>query len=209
MGIEYEVRGMKNLPIDQPFVIASKHQSAWDTFIFNIIILNCSYVVKRELFWFPFFGWFLKRVGMISIDRSGNISAIKKLLSDCQNRLEAGRSIVIFPQGTRTAPGVSMPYLPGVAAIYTHCHVPVVPTALNSGVFWPRRTLMKKPGTIIVEFLPLIEPGLPRHTFAKRLKSMIEPATEKLEEVAYSTEVRPNNSFWGEKNPAVDNRSDK
>jgi len=184
LGIDYEVRGRENLT-GEPVIIASKHQSAWDTLIFNAIILDCAYVVKRELLWFPFFGWFLSRVGMIGIDRSGGASALKRLVADCKQRLELGRSIIIFPQGTRTAPGAKRPYLPGTAALYTQCKVPVVPTALNSGVFWPRRTFLKHPGTVIVEFLPPIAPGMNRRDFSARLEADIESATARIEQEAY------------------------
>lgn len=183
LGIDYEVRGLENIG-KGPVIIASKHQSAWDTLVYNAILLDCAYVVKRELLWFPFFGWFLWRVGMVGIDRSGGAGAIKKLVADCRERLNAGRSIIIFPQGTRTAPGVEMPYLPGVAALYSQCKTPVVPTALNSGIFWPRRTFLKFPGTIIVEFLPRIEPGLPRREFSALLETQIETASRRLESEA-------------------------
>lgn len=181
MGIEYEIRGREHLPDGGPFIVASKHQSAWDTLIYNIIILDCAYVVKRELFWFPFFGWFLWRVGMIGIDRQGGASTIKFLVAACKQRLSEGRTVVIFPQGTRTPPGMTAPYLPGVSALYTQCDVPIVPAALNSGLFWPRRTLIKQPGKIIVEFLPAIGPGQPRRAFAAALEAAIEPATGRLE----------------------------
>ncbi len=184
MGIEYEIRGRENLPTDGPFIIASKHQSAWDTLIYNIIVLDCAYVVKRELFLFPFFGWFLWRVGMIGIDRKGGASTLKRLVASCKARLEVGRSIVIFPQGTRTPPSTKNPYLPGVAALYTQCNVPVVPTALNSGMFWPRRTFLKHPGTVVIEFLPAIEPGLRRREFSTLLEEAIESATTRIEEEA-------------------------
>jgi 1-acyl-sn-glycerol-3-phosphate acyltransferase len=184
MGIEFDVRGRENLPTNGPFIIASKHQSAWDTLIYNIIVLDCAYVVKRELFSFPFFGWFLWRVGMIGIDRKGGASTLKQLVANCKARLAEGRSIIIFPQGTRTAPGTQNPYLPGIAALYAQCNVPVVPTALNSGMFWPRRTFLKYPGTIVIEFLPAIEPGLKRREFSARLEAAIEPATTRIEEEA-------------------------
>ena len=178
-GIDYQVRGMENLP-DGPVILASKHQSAWDTLIYNTLVLDCAYVVKRELLWFPFFGWFLWRVGMIGVDREGGASALKNLVADARDRLAAGRSIVVFPQGTRTPPGEDRPYLAGIAALYGKCDVPVVPIALNSGVYWPRREFLKYPGTIVVEFLPPIEPGLDRKEFMKTLRERIEPASDKL-----------------------------
>tara|TARA_A100001037_G_C15110205_1_gene618579 strand:+ start:558 stop:1139 length:582 start_codon:yes stop_codon:yes gene_type:complete len=183
LGINYEIRGLEHLT-GKPVIIASKHQSAWETLVLNTIILDCAYVVKRELLWFPFFGWFLSRLGMIGIDRSGGASALKRLVADCKKRLESGRSIIIFPQGTRTPPGATQPYLPGTAALYTQCKVPVVPTALNSGIFWPRRTFLKRPGTVTLEFLPPIDPGMERREFSKHLEAEIETATIRIEREA-------------------------
>ena len=184
LGINYEIRGLEHLT-GEPMIIASKHQSAWETLVFNTIILDCAYVVKRELLWVPFFGWFLSRLGMIGIDRNGGAFALKRLVADCKERLKSGRSIIIFPQGTRTPPGAEQPYLPGTAALYSQCNVPVVPTALNSGIFWPRRTLLKRPGTVIVEFLPPIIPGMDRREFSKHLEAEIETATMRIELEAF------------------------
>ena len=179
-GIRCEVRGRENLP-PGPFIIASKHQSAWDTLIYNKLFEDCAYVLKRELFWFPFFGWFLWRVGMVAIDRGGGAKALKSLVEQVRERLAAGRSIVIFPQGTRTRPGAERPYLPGVSALYARSGAPVVPVALNSGLFWPRRQFLKRPGTIVLEILPPIPPGLTRREFERVLRERIEPATRRLE----------------------------
>ena len=184
LGINYEIRGLEHLK-GEPIIIASKHQSAWETLVFNTIILDCAYVVKRELLWVPFFGWFLSRLGMIGIDRNRGAFALKRLVADCKERLKSGRSIIIFPQGTRTPPGAEQPYLPGTAALYNQCNVPVVPTALNSGIFWPRRTLLKRPGTVIVEFLPPIIPGMDRREFSKHLEAEIETATIRIELEAF------------------------
>ena len=180
VGIRYEVRGRENLP-PGPFIIASKHQSAWDTLIYNKLFEDCAYVLKRELFWFPGFGWFLWRVGMVGIDRSGGAQALKSLVRQVRDRLAAGRNIIIFPQGTRTPPGADRPYLPGVSALYMQSGAPIVPVALNSGMFWPRRRFVKRPGLIIVEILPPILPGLKRKEFERVLRERIEPATRRLE----------------------------
>ena len=179
-GLRCEIRGRENLP-PGPLIIASKHQSAWDTLIYNVLFPDCAYVLKRELFWFPFFGWFLWRVGMIGIDRAGGAQALKGMVRDGREQLAAGRTLVIFPQGTRTAPGADRPYLPGVAALYKQCDAPVVPVALNSGLYWPRRRFEKRPGKIILEFLPPVPPGLDRRRFIEELRNRIEPATRRLE----------------------------
>ncbi len=183
VGIRCETRGEEHLP-EGAFILASKHQSAWDTLIYNVIFKDCAYVLKRELFWFPFFGWFLWRIGMIGIDRAGGASALKRMVRETQEWLTQGRKIIIFPQGTRTTPGAKRPYLPGVAALYGQCDVPVVPVALNSGMFWPRRRFVKRPGTIVLEFLPPIMPGLSRREFAAQLEERIEPATRRIESEA-------------------------
>ncbi len=181
LGIRYELRGTENIP-DGPAIFASKHQSAWDVLIYNLIVPDCAYVLKRELYRIPFWGWYVWRIGMVGIDRSAGAKALKKLVADATAILDSGRSIVIFPQGTRTAPGEDKPYLPGAAAIYTGAGYPVVPVALNSGSFWPRRTFVKKPGVVIVEFLPPIPPGLDRRAFLKQIETQIEPATQRLEQ---------------------------
>lgn len=189
-GIDYEVRGIEHLG-SRPVIIAAKHQSAWDTLIFNVLVLDCAYVVKRELLWFPFFGWFLWRVGMVGIDRKGGAGSLKRLVRDVNQRLADGRSIVIFPQGTRTATGTRRAYLPGTAALYTQCGVRVVPVALNSGQHWPRRRFLKFPGRITIEFLPPIEPGLDRRAFGALLEERIETATERLEAAAGAATTAP------------------
>ncbi len=180
VGIRCETRGEENLP-EGAFILASKHQSAWDTLIYNVVFKDCAYVLKRELFWFPFFGWFLWRVGMIGIDRSGGATALKRMVQETRKWLAEGRNIIIFPQGTRTPPGSARPYLPGVAALYGQCDVPVVPVALNSGMFWPRRKFVKRSGTVVLEFLPPIMPGLKRREFSAQLEERIETATRRIE----------------------------
>jgi 1-acyl-sn-glycerol-3-phosphate acyltransferase len=183
LGIRHELRGVENIP-DGPVIFASKHQSAWDTLIFNSIVPDCAYVLKRELFRIPLWGWFVWRVGMIGIDRAAGARALKRMVVDASDTLGQGRSIILFPQGTRTAPGEAKPYLPGAAALYRGSRYPVVPVALNSGLFWPRRKFRKTPGLITVEFLPPIAPGLDRRAFLKQLEGQIEPATARLEAMA-------------------------
>lgn len=183
LGIRFELRGLENRP-DGPAIYASKHQSAWDVIIFNLIIPDCAYVLKRELYRIPLWGWYVWRLGSVGIDRSGGARALKGMVSDATAILEQGRSIIVFPQGTRTPVGESRPYLPGTAALYKGTEFPVVPVALNSGVFWPRRTFRKNPGLITIEFLPPIEDGLNRRAFLKVLEEQIEPATRRLEQNA-------------------------
>ena len=128
----------------------------------------------------PFYGWMLKKGGMVAIDRDGGASTLKQMVRDSRAVIETGRPLVIFPEGTRSHPGEKLPYHPGVAAIYKQADVPVVPVALNSGLFWGRRSFAKKPGTIIIEFLPPLAQGLDRKTFMAELENAIEGNTNRL-----------------------------
>ena len=172
-GLDYEVRGRENLP-KGAVLIAAKHQSAWDTIIFSLLLWDHCFVLKKELTRIPLFGWYLTRAGLIPVDRRGGAAALKKMVADARQVAAAGRPIVIFPEGTRVAPGDHRPYHPGVAALYGQLDVPVVPCALNSGLFWGRRSFAKRPGTIVLEFLPAIAPGQPRKTFLAELEQAIE-----------------------------------
>jgi 1-acyl-sn-glycerol-3-phosphate acyltransferase len=182
-GIRHRVRGLENLPTGAA-IIASKHQSAWETLAFLLFLPYPVYVVKRELLAIPLFGPYLRKAGMIAVDREGGAAALRSLLDEARHSLELGRTIVIFPEGRRTAPGESRPYPPGVAALYTRLGAPVVPVALNSGRFWGRRSFLKHPGTITLEFLPPIEPGLERRRFVEALSQRIEDASQRLLEEA-------------------------
>ncbi len=184
LGIRYELRGLENRPAGAA-IYASKHQSAWDVLIYNLIVPDCAYVLKRELHWIPLWGWYVWRLGSVGIDRAGGARALKGMVSDAKRLLDQGRSIILFPQGTRTPPGESKPYLPGAAALYRGTAYPVVPVALNSGLFWPRREFRKTPGVITIEFLAPIAPGLNRRDFLKELEARIEPAARRLEQEAF------------------------
>lgn len=178
--IRYEIRGEEHLP-KGGFIIASKHQSAWDTVIFLKMFRRSSYILKKELLRIPFYGWYLPAMGMIAIDRKGGASALKDMVKTAKQRIAEGRVIVIFPEGTRTKPGAEIPeYQPGISAIYTQTDVPVVPAAVNSGLYWGKGQFLKKPGKIILEFLPPIPPGLKRKEFMEQLHSSIETTTKHL-----------------------------
>ncbi len=178
-NITYEVRGEEYIA-HSPVIYASKHQSAWDTLIFLVLFRNPAYVLKRELLRIPLWGWYLWRMGMIAIDRSGSTSSMKQMIRDSKDALYARRPIVIYPEGTRTAPGAAPKYHPGVTALYTLLHVPVVPVALNSGFYWGKDAFLKRPGKIIIEFLPHIEPGMNKTEFASQLENTIETASQRL-----------------------------
>ncbi len=178
-GLRHRVAGQENLPAGAA-IVAAKHQSAWETFALALILRDPAIVLKRELFWIPFYGWALARIGMIGIDRTAGARALRALTKATARRAAEGRPILVFPEGTRTAPGQRRPYHPGVYALYRALGVPVVPVALNSGLYWPRRKLVKRAGTIVVEFLPPIAPGLDRDAFMAELARRIEGATDRL-----------------------------
>ena len=178
-GIDYELRGGEHLP-SGPAIIAMKHQSAWDTLGAPALFGDVAIVVKRELLWIPCYGWYARKAGMVPIDRGAGATALKAMLRRAREVVAERRPIVIFPEGTRTAVGTKRSYHPGVAALYTQLGLPVVPVAVNSGLFWPRRSFLKQPGRIVVEMLPPLPPGLDRKAFLAELQSRIEIATERL-----------------------------
>jgi len=179
VGLEYEVRG-RPAGAPRPAVFAFKHQSAWETLAIHLLLDGAAIALKRELTLIPLFGWTLLHAGMIRVDRQGGPRALRGLIEGGRAALARGAPIVIFPEGTRVPPGEHRAYQPGVAALYRHLDCPVVPVALNSGVFWPRRSFVKRPGRVVVEFLPAIEPGLERKAFMTELHNRLEPATERL-----------------------------
>lgn len=186
LGITYEVRGREHM-IEGPVIYASKHQSAWDTVIFLTLFPRVAYVLKRELLRLPGWGWYLWRMHMIAIDRSAGASGMKHMIKQSKEALAEKRPIVIFPEGTRTRPGAEPHYHPGVVALYNMLNVPVVPVALNSGVFWGKNAFFKKPGKIVIEFLPPIAPGLPKAQFQQQLQDTVETATARLVAEASNT----------------------
>ncbi|NVJ93746.1 MAG: 1-acyl-sn-glycerol-3-phosphate acyltransferase [Methylocystaceae bacterium] len=179
-GINYELRGLENLPANGA-IIACKHQSAWDTAIFVMLNISTAYILKKELLKIPFYGWYVKRAGHIAVDRNAGASALKNMVKDVKEALARGRNVVIFPEGTRSNPGEPGNYQPGVAAIYTQTKQAVIPVALNSGLYWGRRSFLKNKGTIILEIMPPIEPGLKRKEFMDRLEKTIEDRSRELE----------------------------
>jgi 1-acyl-sn-glycerol-3-phosphate acyltransferase len=178
-GTKMEVRGREHLP-DGPFLIAAKHQSAWDTFALIPLFRDPAIVLKDELKWIPFYGWFCVKFRHILVKRDKGPSSLKSLIRDARERASHGREVVIFPEGTRRAPGAEPDYKPGYVALYEGLGLPCVPLALNSGMFWPRRSLMRYPGTIVVELLAPIPPGLPRKEFRDRIEREIEAASGRL-----------------------------
>src|SRR5437762_2200602 len=180
VGLDGEIRGLEHLP-KGACLIAMKHQSAWDTLILPVVLGEPAVVIKRELLWVPFYGWYAARAGSIAIDRRGGAGALRRMLADARDAANDGRAIVIFPEGTRTAPGQRLTYQPGVAALYQALALPLVPAAVNSGLYWGRRSFVKRPGRIVLSFLDPIPPGLPRREVRAELETRIETATAALE----------------------------
>ena len=178
-GLCHRVTGLENLP-KGPVIIAAKHQSSWETLAFTLLFDDIAIVLKRELLFIPVVGLAMARAGNIAVARGEGASALRGLLRQAKSVIAQRRSIVIFPEGTRVAPGDQKPYQIGTAALYRQLGVPVVPVALNSGLFWGRRKFVKRPGVITLEILPPIAPGLDRETFMATLRERIETATARL-----------------------------
>lgn len=187
VGLDFEVRGLDKLP-EPPFLVASKHQSAWETFALIPLFRDPALLMKRELFWIPLHGWFSHKFEMIPVDRDAGPSALRRMLQAARKRIKDGREIIIFPEGTRRPPGADPAYKTGIILLYNALKVPCVPVALNSGLFWPRRQWTRKPGTVVVEILDPIPPGLPRPEFLSRLENAIETASDGLLAEAQSTD---------------------
>ena len=179
VGTKLEVRGAEKLP-KGPCLVASKHQSAWETFALMPLFRDPALLMKRELFWIPFHGWFSRKFEMIPVDRDKGPAALRRMLREARKRVADRREIIIFPEGTRRPTGAPPDYKTGVILLYEALGIPCVPVALNSGVFWPRRSLERRPGTIVVEFLDTIPPGLPKAEFLARLTEAIETASARL-----------------------------
>jgi 1-acyl-sn-glycerol-3-phosphate acyltransferase len=177
--LTHRVGGLENMP-SGPVIFACKHQSSWETLAFSRLFPNSAIVLKRELLFIPVVGWAMGRVGNIAVERGDGAQALRGLVRQAKAAIADGRSILIFPEGTRTPVGSQRPYQVGTAALYRQLGVPVVPVALNSGLFWGRRQFIKWPGVIDVEVLPAIAPGLGREAFMATLRERIESATARL-----------------------------
>jgi 1-acyl-sn-glycerol-3-phosphate acyltransferase len=180
VGIRTVVEGGETIP-PGPCIIAAKHQSDWDIFaILPFTDDKPAYIAKRELIDIPFFGHAARSLHTISIDRRLGANAIPAMLAEARERIAAGCRIVIYPEGTRKAPLADPDYRQGVVRLYETLGVPVVPVALNSGLFWGRNSLLMWPGTARAKFLPAIPPGMPTAEFAALLKATIERETTRL-----------------------------
>jgi len=178
-GITVEWRGLDKIPAGA-FLVAAKHQSVWETFALLTLFRDPTYILKRELLWLPLFGWAAWRAGMIPVDRGGGKPALAAMAARVRDALAAGKQIIIFPEGTRRPPGAEPKYKYGIAHLYGEGVAACLPVALNSGLFWPRRQFLRRPGTITVEILDPIAPGLAIDDFFARLQRDLEAATARL-----------------------------
>jgi 1-acyl-sn-glycerol-3-phosphate acyltransferase len=178
-GIDVAWIGLEKIPRG-PLIVAAKHQSSWETFALLTLFDDPTFIVKRELMWIPLFGWYIWKARMIPVDRGARTQALVAMTERARVQLEGNRQLVIFPEGTRRAPGAEPAYKFGVAHLYAETGAPCLPVALNSGLVWPRRKFLRHPGTVRVEILDPIPPGLERAQFFERLKQDIEGATARL-----------------------------
>jgi 1-acyl-sn-glycerol-3-phosphate acyltransferase len=179
VGIRVEVRGRERLP-PGPVLVAAKHQAMIDTLLPFVLFDQPAVVLKKELLGMPIFGWYARQMEMIPVDREANMAALKAMLAAARTARGDGRVLVIFPEGTRQPIGAPPDYKPGVAALYRDLGLPCVPVALNSGLVWEGRGILRRPGTIVWEFLEPIPPGLKRDAFMQAMEERIEAGSDAL-----------------------------
>ncbi len=183
VGLRTRVRGLENLRRG-PVIIAVKHQSTWDVFALTNYFDEPAMILKSELMHIPLLGWYARKMDMIPVQRGKGRIAVRQMIKDARRRAEQGREIFIFPEGNRRPVGAEPRYKRGIAALYKELDLAVIPVALNSGLYWRRREFTRRPGEVIVEFLPAIEPGLEADEFMKQLQESLETASERLIEEA-------------------------
>ncbi|MBS4018992.1 MAG: 1-acyl-sn-glycerol-3-phosphate acyltransferase [Dechloromonas sp.] len=179
VGTRFEITGLENLP-EGSFILAPKHQSFWDAIAFFPYLRDPLYILKRELMWIPFFGWYIAKMRMVPVNRGKRSAALKAVVARTRKEMEQDRQLIIYPEGTRKAPGAEPEYKWGIVELYTQLGMPVVPVAHVAGLYWPRRKFMRYPGTIKARFLPPIPPGLPKEEFMRRLIAETESVVDEL-----------------------------
>ncbi len=189
-NIDADMRGLDNL-VKGPVIIASKHQSVWETFALAPYLTYPIVILKNELMWIPLLGWYAIKFGHIPVKRGKGSVTVQKLMQNAKKQLTGEKELLIFPEGTRKAPGAEPAYKTGTYRLYKNLNVPVIPVALNSGLYWPRRSFRRYPGTVVAQFLPAIQPGLSREEFMKTLEQQIEQASNHLIEEALNSENPP------------------
>jgi 1-acyl-sn-glycerol-3-phosphate acyltransferase len=178
-GLTLEYRGLENIP-PGGVLVAAKHQSLLETFALVKHASDFAVILKRQLTFIPVFGLYLIVGKQIAIDRSRGRLALQQIVAAAKPVLAAGRQVIIYPEGTRRPPGAPPDYKPGVALLYSTTGAPCLPVALNTGLFWRRRTLLRRPGIAVIEYLPAIPPGLGRNAFFELLETTIEAACARL-----------------------------
>ncbi|WP_036287054.1 1-acyl-sn-glycerol-3-phosphate acyltransferase [Methylosinus sp. PW1] len=179
VGLKFEFRGLENIP-KGPVIVACKHQSTWETFVLPLHSPDFSYILKRELVFIPFFGWYLMGAEQIGIDRAKGGKLLPQLIEKTKALFAQGRQLFIFPEGTRRPAGAPPLYKFGVAMLYRETGAACLPVALNSGLFWARKAFIVRPGTVVIEYLPIIPPGLEPRDFFERMQNTIESASDRL-----------------------------
>lgn len=179
MNIHLEIRGIENIPEGGAF-IAMKHQSSFDTFVMHTIVSHPAFIMKKELLKIPLYGQFCKNTGMIPVDRAGGLRALKDMMQKSGDAIDDGRQLIIFPEGSRSLPGGEVTYQSGIFGIYKYTKKPVIPVALNSGLYWPKKGHLVAGGHIVFDFLKPIEAGLSKKEFMDTLEHQIEDASRNL-----------------------------
>ena len=179
IGLTYEIEGLENLP-EGGYIISAKHQCFWDTFALIPTLPDPVYILKRELLWIPLFGWYAAKQKMIPINRSAKARAIPEMVARAKEELAQGRELIIYPEGTRKAPGAEPDYKYGIARLYSDLQVPVVPIVMHPGLFWPRHGFLRRPGHVKIRILKPIEPGMPPTDFFRHLIEYTERESDKL-----------------------------
>ena len=178
-GTRSRIVGLENLP-DGPFILAPKHQSFWDAIAFFPYLKDPLYILKRELLWIPFFGWYVMKMRMVPVNRGKRSIALKQVMARTREEMRSGRQLIIYPEGTRRAPGAEPSYKWGIVELYAELGMPVVPVAHQAGLFWPRRKFLRHPGTIDARFLKPIPAGLGKEEFLNRLMAETEAACDEM-----------------------------
>ena len=178
-GIEVEIRGQQYIK-QANCIYAGKHESALETYILTNFIKTAVFILKKELTYIPLFGWAQYFYGMIPINRSAGSKAMKDMLTAARNRINLGRPIIIFPEGTRKAPREKPNYKPGVALLYNHLNVPVIPFATNTAYFWKKSSFLRFPGKVIFEFMEPMPTGMDKNEFMIELQNRIETKCKEL-----------------------------
>jgi 1-acyl-sn-glycerol-3-phosphate acyltransferase len=179
VGTTFEIEGLENIP-KGGYIFAPKHQSFWDAYALLPWLDDPFYILKRELTWIPLFGWYLKKQRMVPVDRSARGKVMAAVMQRTKDEMNAGRQLIIYPEGTRRPPGAPPEYKYGIARLYRDLQVPVVPVAMHPGLFWPRRKAMRYPGHFKVRILPAIQPGMDPDAFLAHLIEVMETASDRL-----------------------------